>query len=171
MNSTVNDSGEENSDGAEVKISLKVTPIVNGIVIDHINAGKGIIVLNILGLPDLKHGSIVSVVMNVSTRDGKRKDIIKIEEKDLASHELDLISLISPDATINIIQNTAVVKKYKVQLPDKVKGIIRCVNPNCITNQREPVEPEFTVQSKDPVVLKCDFCERKLEDIVGHIIR
>jgi len=144
---------------------------VNGIVIDHIIAGKGIIVLNILGLPDLDHGSVVSVVMNVSAKDGRRKDIIKIEGKDLHAQELDLISLISPEATINIIKNTAVAKKYKVKLPESVKGIIKCVNPNCITNQREPVEPGFSVISKAPVVLRCDFCERKLEDIVGHIIR
>jgi len=64
---------------------------VNGIVIDHIIAGKGIIVLNILGLPDLDHGSVVSVVMNVSAKDGRRKDIIKIEGKDLHAQELDHI--------------------------------------------------------------------------------
>jgi len=170
----VTDSESQNkTEHVELKIkkSMKVTPIRNGIVIDHITPGRGIIVLDILGLPDLDHGSVVSAVMNVPTKQGRRKDIIKIEEKHLDSHELDLISLIAPDATINIIENTVVVRKYRVQLPSKVRGIVRCVNPNCITNQREPVEPCFNLVSRDPVVLKCDYCERKLEDIVGHIIR
>jgi aspartate carbamoyltransferase regulatory subunit len=157
--------------GDHVKTELKVTPIRNGIVIDHIAAGKGIIVLDILGLPDLEHGSVVSAVLNVPTKHGVRKDIIKIEQKNLQPQELDIISLIAPDATINIIKNTVVTEKHHVNPPEKVSGIIKCVNPNCITNQREPVEPSFSTISKDPVVLKCDFCERKLRDIVGHIIR
>lgn len=155
----------------EGKKIMKVTPINNGIVIDHITPGKGIFVLDILGLPDLEHGSVVSAVLNVPTRSGKRKDIIKIEEKHLGSHELDIISLIAPDATINIIQNTEVVKKHKVRLPETVKGIVKCVNPNCITNQHEPVEPSFIVVSREPVVLRCMFCERKTVDIIGQIIR
>lgn len=158
----------ENNKGKKI---LKVTPINNGIVIDHITPGKGIFVLDILGLPDLSRGSVVSVVLNVPTSHGKRKDIIKIEEKHLESHELDIISLIAPDATINVIQNTEVVKKHKVQIPETVKGIVKCVNPNCITNQHEPVEPNFTVVSTDPVSLRCTFCERRTTDIVGQMIR
>lgn len=153
------------------KKTMKVTAINNGIVIDHISPGKGIIVLDILGLPDLEHGSVVSAVLNVPTRSGKRKDIIKIEEKNLEAHELDIISLIAPDATINVIKNTEVVEKYKVRLPETVKGIVRCVNPNCITNQQEPVEANFIVMSRAPVALRCTYCERTTVDIAGQIIR
>ena len=153
------------------KKTLKVTPIRDGIVIDHICAGKGIVVLDILGLPDPKHSSVVSAVMNVPSKQEKRKDIIKIEDRILERQELDIISLIAPDATINVIKNYEVVKKYKVHIPSVVKGIVRCGNPNCITNQREPVEPKFMVVSREPVVLRCAYCERKLTDIAGHLIR
>ncbi len=153
------------------KKTMKVTPINNGIVIDHITAGKGIVVMEILGQPDLEHGSVVSAVLNVPTKSGIRKDIIKIEEKHLRPYEMDIISLIAPNATINIIENTQVVKKHKVKLPETIKGIVRCVNPNCITNQREPVEPSFTVVPGKPVSLRCTFCERRTVDIAGQIIR
>jgi len=162
---------EDTFEEIEERKSVKVTPIINGIVIDHIEAGKGITVLDILGLPDLEHGSVVSAVLNVPTKSGTRKDIIKIEQKDLASQELDMISLITPNATINIIKNTRVVKKYKVSLPERVEGIIRCENPNCITNQKEPVEATFRVESRDPVVLKCNYCERKVLDLANHLVR
>jgi len=155
----------------EGRKTMKVTPIKNGIVIDHICAGKGIVVLDILGLPDTEHSSVVSAVMNVPSKQEKRKDIIKIEDRILGPQELDIISLIAPDATINVIKGYEVVKKYKVHIPPEVKGIIKCGNPNCITNQREPVEPRFVVVSKEPVVLKCAYCERKLTDIPGHLIR
>lgn len=155
----------------EPKRTMKVTPIINGIVIDHIAPGRGIFVLDILGLPDLQHGSVVSAVLNVPTRHGTRKDIIKIEEKHLRQQELDIIALISPDATINIIENTKVVRKTRVRLPNMVRGIVRCINPNCITNQREPVESSFTVVSSDPVVLRCTYCERRTTDVQGQIIR
>ena len=151
--------------------TMKVTKINNGIVIDHITPGRGIFVINILGLPDLAHGSVVSAVLNVPTKNGKRKDIIKIEGKNLDSQELDIISLIAPEATINIIENTEVVRKHTVKLPQTVLGIVRCVNPNCITNQREPIESNFTVVSSDPVVLRCSFCERRTLDIQAQIIR
>lgn len=157
-------------EAGEGKKTLKVTPIKNGIVIDHIDAGKGMIVLNILGLPDIEHGSVVSAVMNVPSKHVGRKDIIKIEDKMLDRQELNIISLIAPDATINVIKDTELVKKYRVHLPSRVKGIVRCGNPNCITNQKEPVEPSFKVVSRDPVVLRCDYCERKLTDIAKYII-
>jgi aspartate carbamoyltransferase regulatory subunit len=163
--------GTESHDRFPGKKHMKVTPINNGIVIDHITPGRGIFVLDLLGLPDLDSGSVVSAVLNVPTQNGLRKDIIKIEGKNLGSQELDIISLIAPEATINIIENTEVVKKHRVQLPDLVCGIVRCINPNCITNQREPVESNFSVVSKDPVVLRCSFCERKTIDIPGQIIR
>lgn len=165
-------SGSElTTDTVTDKRTMKVTAINNGIVIDHITPGRGIFVLDILGLPDLDHGSVVSAVLNVPTRSGKRKDIIKIEEKNLDSQELDIISLIAPEATINIIENTEVVRKHRVKLPSTIQGIVRCVNPNCITNQREPVESNFNVISSDPVVLRCSFCERRTMDIPAQIIR
>ncbi len=150
---------------------MKVTPIVNGTVIDHIPAGRGIIVLDILELPDIEQGSVVSALMNVPSKHAGRKDIIKIEDRILKHTELEVISLIAPDATINIIRDTKVEEKYRIDLPTQVSGIVKCGNPNCISNQKEPVEPSFSVETKNPVMLRCDFCERKLSDISKNIIR
>lgn len=148
---------------------LKVTPIKNGTVIDHITCGMALKVLKILGV-DESIGSTVSVLMHVPSKKTDWKDIVKVEDRELDSKELNKIALIAPNATINIIRNYNVAEKHKVQLPDVVKGIVRCGNPNCITNLREPIEPEFSVESTNPIKLKCRYCDRELDDIFGNII-
>ncbi len=150
--------------------TLKVQKIKNGIVIDHILCGMALKVLKILNITgDI--GSTVSLVMHVKSRMGC-KDVVKIEDRNLDEKEIDKIALITPTATVNIIENYKVVRKHKVCLPDEIKGIVKCMNPRCITNQREPVEPEFRVISKDPVIIKCKYCEREMtvEDIIENII-
>ncbi|HIH61495.1 MAG TPA: aspartate carbamoyltransferase regulatory subunit, partial [Methanobacteriales archaeon] len=76
------------------------------------------------------------------------------------SNEVDQIALIAPKATINIIRDYEIVEKWKVHLLDEVHGILKCPNPNCITNKREPVETRFYVINREPVILRCHFCER-----------
>ncbi len=83
--------------------------------------------------------------------------------------ELNKIALIAPDATINIIRNYNVAEKHTVTLPERAVGILQCGNPNCITNSREPVESIFLVRSRDPLVLRCQYCDRELEDVAAHI--
>lgn len=150
---------------------IKITPIENGTVIDHIKSGQAMKVLKIIGIMDREIDSIVSIAINVNSSLGK-KDIVKVENMELASEELDKISLISPTATINIIRDYEVIKKHKVQLPGVVKGIVKCRNNTCITNQNEPVETEFKVIGKDPVTLKCVYCEREMkgEEISENVI-
>ncbi|MFQ5909558.1 MAG: aspartate carbamoyltransferase regulatory subunit [Thermoplasmata archaeon] len=148
---------------------LKVTPIKNGTVIDHIPAGMALKVLKILGITDESSDSTVSVVMRVTSKKKELKDIVKVEDRELVEMEVDKIALVAPNATINIIRNYDVTQKHKVKLPEVAKGILRCQNPNCITNLREPVETEFTVTSKNPVRLRCVYCERELEDVLDAI--
>ncbi len=150
---------------------IKITPIEYGTVIDHIKNGHAMKVLRIIGVLDKKMDSIVSVAMNVNSSMGK-KDIVKVENIEIKSDELDKISLISPRATVNIIRNYEVIKKHDVKLPEKVKGIVSCINNTCITNQNEPVEPEFDVIGKDPVTLKCVYCERDMkgEEISENVL-
>jgi len=150
---------------------IKITPIEHGTVIDHIKAGQGMKVLRILDLLDTDIDSIVSMAMNVKSSKGK-KDIVKVEDKELKNEEFDKISLISPNATVNIIRGYDVIEKHRVEIPDLARGIVRCKNRNCITNQREPVESEFEVIDEEPVRLKCTFCERELvgEEISEHVI-
>ena len=147
---------------------LKITPIKDGTVIDHIPAGIAVKVLHILKIPE-STTSVVSVAINVTGKTG-RKDIVKVENRELVRHEVDKIALIAPKATINIIRDFEVVKKYKVQLPDEIIGLVKCSNPTCISNAREPVSSRFHVFCKDPPRIKCYFCEREPEDIAERII-
>lgn len=147
---------------------LKITPIKDGTVIDHITPGHAVKVLRILKIPE-STSSVVSVAMNVSGKMGK-KDIVKVENRELDPKELDKIALIAPKATINIIRDYEVAKKHKVELPDEIFGIAKCSNPTCISNAREPVESRFHVISKDPPRIKCYYCEREPEDITEGII-
>ncbi len=148
---------------------LKVTPIRNGTVIDHITSGMALKVLKILSITE-DINSTVSVVMHVPSKHLGWKDIVKVEDRELSPREVDKIALIAPDATINIIRNYSVAEKYRVHVPEVVRGILRCSNPNCITNSREPVETEFLVKSKNPMRLYCRYCGRQLEDLAAHIL-
>jgi aspartate carbamoyltransferase regulatory subunit len=148
---------------------LKVTPIRNGTVIDHITSGMALKVLKILSITE-DINSTVSVVMHVPSKHLGWKDIVKVEDRELSPREVDKIALLAPDATINIIRNYSVAEKYRVHVPEVVRGILRCSNPNCITNSREPVETEFLVKSKNPMRLYCRYCGRQLEELAAHIL-
>ena len=151
------------------KKELKIPLIKEGTVIDHITAGNAVKVLHILGIPEKTLDSVVSVVMNVKSKIGK-KDIVKVENRELKPEEVNKIALIAPKATINIIRDYEVVKKFKVHLPDEIVGIVRCPNPNCISNTREPIQSRFRVISRDPIRIKCCYCEREPENIADNII-
>ncbi|MDO5836904.1 MAG: aspartate carbamoyltransferase regulatory subunit [Methanobacterium sp.] len=140
---------------------LKVKPIRNGTVIDHISANKALRVLKILRLPSKE--TAVTLAMNVQSSQMGSKDIVKIEGRELASQEVDEIALIAPYATINIIRNYDIVGKGKVNLLDEINNILNCSNPNCITNTNEPVHTRFIVLQKEPLVLRCHYCERIMD--------
>lgn len=148
---------------------LKVQPIKDGTVIDHITPGNALKVLKILGIAEKQPDSVISIAINVTGKRGK-KDILKIENRELDAREVNKIALIAPNATINIIRNTEVVEKRRVEIPDEIVGIVKCANPNCISNKKEPVEPKFIVKSKNPLKIKCYYCEREPDDISSHII-
>jgi len=151
-----------------MKKELKIPRIKDGTVIDHITAGNAVKVLHILGIPT-SSSSIVSVAMNVKSKIGK-KDIVKVENRELDPHEVNKIALIAPKATINFIRDYEVAKKHKVKLPDEIIGIVSCSNPTCVSNAREPVKSRFKVICKDPPRIKCYYCEREPEDIADRII-
>ena len=149
------------------KTELKIRAIENGTVIDHITANKALHILKILGLPDSETTN-VTVAMNVTSGEIERKDIVKIENRELDHEELNQIALIAPKATINIIRDFKPVKKDKIILPDKITSIIKCTNPKCITNyESEPITPIFNVVQENPPVVRCHYCEKliKTEDI------
>ena len=134
---------------------LKVDVIEKGTVVDHIKSGKGGKVLNILGVGEDYPGR-VALVMNVPSKSLGKKDIVKIEGKAVSEDVANMIALVSPGATINIIEDSKVSKKYVVSLPDELKGLGKCPNPNCITNKEEAPK-HFR---KDNGLFRCHYCER-----------
>lgn len=147
--------------------TLKISKIKEGTVIDHIPAGKAIKVLSILGVSE-RSGYTVSVGMFVHSDRIGAKDVVKIEARFLERDELDRISLVAPEATISIIRNYEISEKFSVNLPDRIVGIISCKNQNCISNSGEPVNSEFVVKSRKPLVLACVFCERNMSESEIH---
>lgn len=143
--------------------TLRVKRIKNGIVIDHIKQGKSPEVLKILGI-DANFQDTVTIAMNVPSSVYGKKDIVKVENRDLKPNEINQIAIIAPNATINKIKDYKVIHKETVKLPKEIIGTIKCSNPNCITNvEREPVASIFIVRQADPLVLTCKYCERTLQ--------
>jgi aspartate carbamoyltransferase regulatory subunit len=146
---------------------LLINAIRNGTVIDHITGGEALIVLRILGITGSTEES-VSVATNVESKTLGKKDVVKIENRELLAEEVDRIALIAPGATINIIRDRRVVEKKGVIIPEILVGVLRCPNPCCITNTHEPVLSRFSVQKER---LVCDYCDTVItSDISSHII-
>jgi aspartate carbamoyltransferase regulatory subunit len=152
------------------EVELRVKPIKNGTVIDHIAGGQALNVLKILGISGTTDAT-VSVVMNVESKKLGRKDIVKVEDRELKEEEVNKIALIAPAATINIIRDYSVVEKRTVDLPDEIVGVVRCQNPSCISNSSEPIKSRMLVKAKNPVLLRCIYCEQPLtERIADYLI-
>ncbi len=141
------------------KGEMQVKALRNGTVIDHIPSDKLFKVVSILQLDQTDQQ--VTIGYNLSSRLLGKKGIIKVSEHFLEEQELNRISLIAPNAKINIIRDYEVVEKRTIGLPQEIHGIVKCVNPKCITNN-EPMMQRYTVVSKDPIVLKCHYCEREM---------
>ncbi len=152
------------------EVELRVKPIKNGTVIDHIAGGQALNVLKILGISGTTDAT-VSVVMNVESKKLGKKDIVKVEDRELKEEEVNRIALIAPAATINIIRDYSVVEKRTVDLPDEIVGVVRCQNPSCISNSSEPIQSRMLVKAKNPVLLRCIYCEQPLtERIADYLI-
>jgi aspartate carbamoyltransferase regulatory subunit len=148
---------------------LRVKPIKNGTVIDHIAGGQALNVLKILGISGTTDAT-VSVVMNVESMKLGKKDIVKVEDRELKEEEVNRIALIAPAASINIIRDYLVIEKSHVYLPDEILGVVRCLNPNCISNTSEPIKSRMLVKAKNPVILRCLYCEQPLADKIADYL-
>jgi aspartate carbamoyltransferase regulatory subunit len=141
------------------KRQLLVSKIENGIVIDHIPAGKAFLVLKLLKV-DPKARALIA--QNVESRSKGTKDLIKIEGTYLTSKEIDLIAFVAPQATLNIISDWQVKEKRRIKLPELVEGIFKCPNPLCPTNvEFTPPRTKYKVESDDEVQsikLHCTYC-------------
>lgn len=137
--------------------TLLIRKIENGTVIDHIAAGYALDVLRLLGIRG-REGNVISIAMSVPSRKMGKKDIVKIEDRELSSGEVDRIALISPNATINIIRDFVVAEKKRVSLPEVVVGVVRCSNPSCVSNGKEAVISQLDVVQREPLLLRCHYC-------------
>ena len=145
---------------------LRVSKIKNGTVIDHIDGGQALNVLALLGI-DGSEGEAVSVAMNVPSDRLGHKDVVKVENRELSQDELDVLALIAPEATINIIRDYEVVEKNRVERPDRVVGVLECPNRACITRTGEPVPSKFVVLDGG---VRCEYCGTIIRgEIAEHI--
>jgi len=144
---------------------LQVAALQNGTAIDHIPSEQLFKVVSLLGIEKLK--TRVTIGYNLDSKKMGNKGILKISDKFFEEDEINRISLIAPTVNLNIIRDYEVIEKKQVHLPDVLKGIVKCNNPNCVTN-KEPMRTVFNVIDKQNVTLKCHFCELKIkkEDIV-----
>ena len=136
--------------------------IKDGTVIDHIDQGKGLKVLEALEI-DGKEGNVITIALNVPSSKSKKKDIIKVENRFLEDADTNKLAVIAPKSTINIIKNYTLVEKRRVSLPNEIEQIFRCSNPDCITNSNEYIESVMDVMDKSGLVLKCRYCSRILD--------
>ena len=136
---------------------LNVTAIENGTVIDHIPANNVFKVLHILNLENNKNQVLFGD--NLDSKKYGKKGIIKVSNRYFADWEIDMISLVAPSATLIEIKDFCVVVKRKFVIPDKIQAIVKCFNPNCITNH-QPITTSFNVIDKDDLKLQCHYCEK-----------
>lgn len=136
---------------------MNIDSIKNGIVIDHIAAGKGMQLYDLLGLDKLDCS--VAIIKNVSSKKMGRKDIIKVDA-DIPLN-LDVIGFVDPEATVNIIRDSKLVEKKAIPMPLTVTNVIKCKNPRCITSVEQDLPHVFQLTDKENKVYRCLYCETK----------
>ncbi len=132
---------------------MNIDSIENGYVIDHIPAGKGMQIYNVLSLDKLN--CQVAIITNAKSQKNDVKDIIKIN--DLVELDLDIIAFIAPEATVNVIKDSQRIDKKLLSLPKEIKNIVKCPNPRCISNN-EDIDHIFKL-TDDKGTYRCLYCE------------
>ena len=134
---------------------IEVASIKGGIVIDHITAGKGLLIFNKLNLGAL--GYPVVLLINVPSERMGKKDIIKIER--FTDVDTTMLGLIDPNITVNVIECEHVVEKVQVQIPAEVKGLFECSNPRCVANADPHATPTFHLHDEKSCAYACEYCD------------
>ena len=138
---------------------MNIDSIKNGIVIDHITAGLGMTVYNLLKLDELD--CAVAIIKNANSRKMGKKDIIKIDAD--ITLNMDILGYVDPGITIDIIKDSVLVEKKSIGLPEKLTNVIKCKNPRCITTTEQELPHIFKLTDKDKRVYRCIYCEAKAE--------
>ena len=138
---------------------MTIDSIKNGIVLDHIKAGKSMEIYKFLELSKLKCS--VAIIKNVSSKKAGQKDIIKIDS--IIDINLDVLGYIDPGITVNIVKNGEIVEKRHLSLPDTVTDVIKCKNPRCITSIEQELPNVFRLTDRENGVYRCCYCEHKVK--------
>lgn len=138
---------------------MNIDSIVNGVVIDHITAGQGMKLYDLLKLDTLD--TSVAIIKNVSSRKMGKKDIIKIDG--LTEVDLDVIGYVDPGATVNIILNGVLAEKKAIEMPLTLTDVIKCKNPRCITSTEQELKHIFRLYDKSDKTYRCIYCETKAQ--------
>lgn len=136
---------------------MNVDAIQNGVVIDHITAGRGMRLYALLGLD--RSDLTVAIMKNVPSRKLGRKDIIKITGD--TTVDLDVIGFVDPDATVNIIRDGVLAEKKTLALPETLTDVIKCKNPRCITGTEQELRHVFRLTDREKKIYRCVYCETK----------
>ena len=134
---------------------MNIDSIVNGIVIDHITAGKGMDIYELLDLKELT--CCVAIIKNVTSNKMNKKDIIKIDAD--ISLNMDILGFVDPGITVNIIKDGKITEKKSMELPQKLVNVIKCKNPRCITSTEQELAHIFNLTDKENRVYRCIYCE------------
>ena len=137
---------------------MNIDAIQNGIVIDHITAGRGMRIYELLGL-DTLDVSVALIKNAVSHQTGGKKDIIKIDSD--MSVNFDVLGFVDPGVTVNIIRNGELQEKRRIDMPEKLTNVIRCKNPRCITSTERAIDHVFKLTDRRNKVYRCVYCETK----------
>jgi len=136
---------------------MNIDSIKNGIVIDHITAGRGMKLYELLGLDTAECS--VAIIRNVSSAKMGKKDIIKIDAD--IPIDLDVIGYVDPGITVNIISDGKICDKKSIEMPEMLKNVIRCKNPRCITSVEQELDNIFKLTDRENSVYRCIYCETK----------
>ena len=136
---------------------MNIDSISNGIVIDHISAGRGMLIYDLLGLDKLDCS--VAIIKNVTSKKLGKKDIIKIDSE--IPVDVNIIGYADPHATINIIKNGTLTEKLTLDLPEKLTNVIKCKNPRCITSCEQELDHVFKLTDNENKIYRCIYCETK----------
>ena len=138
---------------------MNIDSIKNGYVIDHIQAGKGMEIYELLHLNELD--CQVAIITNAKSQKSGKKDIIKIDKE--IPIDLETLGFIDHNITVNVVNDDKIVEKRKLSLPDKIVNVAKCKNPRCITSIEKDLDQIFILTDKEKEVYRCKYCEMSLK--------
>jgi aspartate carbamoyltransferase regulatory subunit len=138
---------------------LKIDSVEKGLVIDHIQAGKGMEVYKYLNLDKLDCS--VAIIKNAKSKKLGKKDIIKVENN--INMDLKVLGFIDPNITVNVIEDDKIIDKINLELPKEITNVVKCKNPRCITSIEQEIEHKFVLTDKEHKIYRCVYCDTAYE--------